>query len=330
MSEGKSSGVPAAASLGPVAEAELVTAAPQLVDPHPLRGMLLFLSGLLLLACMDSATKFLAARYEVALIVAVRHVLSCLLMLALLAPSQGARLLQTRRTGLVLVRALCLAATSLFIGLALARMPVAESTSLLFLAPSFVVLLARPFLGERIGGLGWVAAIAGFAGVLLIARPGAGLEPVGVAFAIAAAAVSAVYQLLSRALAHSERTTVLMFYGALVSAITLSPAIPWFWDGPVPRLLDLLLFFGIGVASAGGHYLITAAHRYAPASILAPIGYGQLIWAGLLGWLVFGHVPGALSMAGMLVIVASGALIVSKPQVEHWLARRARLQSSRQ
>ena len=315
MSEGESDGVPAAAPLGPGAEAELVTPSPQRIDPHLVRGMLLFVSGLLLLACMDSATKFLSARYEVTLIVAVRHIVSCLLMLALLAPSQGARLMQTRRTGLVLVRALCLAATSLLIGLALARMPVAESTSLVFLAPSFVVLLARPFLGERIGGLGWVAALAGFAGVLLIARPGAGLEPVGVAFAVAAAAVSAVYQLLSRMLAQSERTTVLMFYAALVSAITLSPAIPWFWDGRVPHLWDLLLFLGIAVASAGGHYLITAAHRYAPASILAPIGYVQLIWAGLLGWLVFGHVPAALSVLGMLVIIASGALIVSKPQL---------------
>jgi drug/metabolite transporter (DMT)-like permease len=116
-------------------------------------------------------------------------------------------------------------------------------------------------------------------------------------------------------LADSERTIALLFYTALVGAILFGLAAPWFWDGRVPRPLDLLLFFSLGIYSGLGHYLFTAAHRYAPASTLAPIGYLQVVWAGLLGWLVFGHVPPSLSLLGMVAIIASGALIALKPSL---------------
>src|SRR4051812_44716576 len=291
-------------------------APPTRLAVHPLLGMMLFACGVLVLACMDTTTKYLAARYEVPLIVAVRYVVNCLLMIALLAPTYGARLVRTRRTGLVLVRAACLAAASILLGFALKRMPVAESTSIVFLAPTIVLLLARPVLGERIGGLGWGAAIAGFAGVLLVARPGAGLELIGVALALATAIVTAAYQLLSRVLASTERTMTLLFYTALVGAIAFGLAAPWFWDGRIPRPVDLLLFLSLGIYSGVGHYLFTAAHRYAPASTLAPIGYLQVVWAGLLGWLVFGHVPAGPSILGMFVIIGSGVLIALKPSLQ--------------
>jgi drug/metabolite transporter (DMT)-like permease len=305
-----------AASIEPVADGDVGPAAPTLTAARPLRGMAIFACGVLVLACMDTTTKYLAARYEVPLIVGVRYVVNCLLMIVALGPAYGARLVRTRRTGLVLVRAACLAAASIFLGFALKRMPVAESTSIVFLAPTLVVLLARPLLGERIGALGWTAAIAGFAGIVLIARPGAGLEPLGVALALATAAVTAAYQLLSRMLASSERTIALLFYTALVGAIVFGLAGPWFWDGRVPRAFELMLFLSLGIYSGVGHYLFTAAHRYAPASSLAPIGYLQVVWAGLLGWIVFGHVPGALSVAGMVIVIASGALIALKPSFQ--------------
>src|SRR4051812_22149850 len=305
----------AVARIEPVADGDVAPAA-ALTAARPLRGMLLFACGVLVLACMDTTTKYLAARYEVPLIVAVRYVVNCLLMIALLAPTYGARLVRTRRTGLVLVRAACLAAASILLGFALKRMPVAESTSIVFLAPTIVLLLARPVLGERIGGLGWGAAIAGFAGVLLVARPGAGLELIGVALALTTAIVTAAYQLLSRVLASTERTMTLLFYTALVGAIVFGLAAPWFWDGRIPRAVDLLLFLSLGIYSGVGHYLFTAAHRFAPASTLAPIGYLQVVWAGLLGWVVFGHVPALLSVVGMIVIIISGALIALKPRFQ--------------
>jgi drug/metabolite transporter (DMT)-like permease len=277
-----------------------------------LRGAALFSAGLLLFACMDTTTKYLAASYEVPLIVAVRYIGNLLLMALLVAPRHGGEMVRTTRTGLVIVRALCLAATSLLVGLALQRMPVAETTAISFLAPILVVAVAGPLLGERAGWIGGVAAVMGFAGVLLIARPGTGLEPVGVACALAAVAANTGYQLLSRVLVASERTLALLFYTALTGSILFALALPWFLEGRAPSVLDVLLFASLGAYGGLGHFLFTAAYREAPASLLAPMNYLQLLWAGLLGWLVFGHAPDAMSLLGMAVIAASGVLIAFK------------------
>jgi drug/metabolite transporter (DMT)-like permease len=275
---------------------------------HALRGALFALAGAFLFACMDTSIKYLAALYPAPVIVGVRYVVLVLLMLAVLAPTQGMGLVRTRRTGMALLRAGCLASGSLFFALALQRLPVAEATAILFLSPLIVVVLARPVLGERVGALGWGATLAGFAGVLLLVRPGASLEAGGIMLAGAAAVATAMYQLLSRVLASTETTLALLFYTALVGAIAFGPAAAWLWQGPVPAPLLCALFVAVGVLGGLGHFLFTAAHRLAAASTLAPVLYAQLVWAGMLGWLAFGHVPDAASIAGMGVIAGAGAL----------------------
>ncbi len=276
---------------------------------QPLRGALLAAISLLLFACMDTTTKYLAVRYEVPLIVACRYLVNLLLMLALVAPSRGKILVRTQRTGLVIVRALALAGTSLLMGLALRYISVAEATAINFLAPLLVVVAAGPLLGERIGAIGWIAAVMGFVGVLLIARPGGGLAMTGALFAFACVGLNMTYQLLSRVLARSESTIAMLFYSALVGTILFGLIGPWFWNGRTPSWNEALLFLSLGVYGGLGHYLYTAAFRYAPASLLATINYAQLLWAGLLGWLVFDHVPDALGLVGMLVICASGVMV---------------------
>src|SRR5579863_7166280 len=183
---------------------------------HPLRGVMYLLGGLLLFAGMDTTVKYLTASYAVPLIFAVRYGVNLLLLIAVFAPAQGKHLIETHRTGLVLIRGACLAVTSLAVGLALQRMPVAETTAIGYVAPIIIVLGAGPLLGERVGWVGWTAALMGFTGVLLIAHPGAGLEPFGVLCALGAAGANAGYQLLSRLLAPTERTRALLFYTALV------------------------------------------------------------------------------------------------------------------
>lgn len=234
---------------------------------QPLRGVLLVACAVLLFAAMDTTTKFLAASYKVPLIMAVRYAINLALMIVVFAPLQGKQLFQNQRTGLVLLRSACLTVASLTMGLALQRMPVAETTAILFFAPVVVVLAAGPLLGERIGVLGWAAAIAGFVGVLLIVRPGSGLESLGIMFALATAGLNVVYQLLSRLLAASERTIALLFYSALVGAILFGITLPWVWGRP-PGTLELLAFGGLGIMGVLGHYLYTAAYRHASASTL--------------------------------------------------------------
>lgn len=279
---------------------------------HPLRGAMLFVLALLIFACMDTTTKYLTTHYNVPLVMAMRYIVHLLLMLAILAPSQGAKLVATNRTGLVLLRAGSLAITSLFVGLALSRMPVAETTAILFLSPMLVMLLARPLLGERIGIVGWTAAAAGFMGVLMIARPGGGLDTLGIVFALCSVGAGACYQLMSRTLATTEQTMPLLFFTALVGSVCFGASLPWFWEGDAPTPLQAVLFVCMGAAGALGHFLFTAAFRDTEASVLAPMNYLQLVWAGLLGWLVFDHVPDHLSVAGMLVVAASGLMIAFK------------------
>lgn len=277
--------------------------------PRPLLGAFMLTLGLFLFACMDATTKHLAETYNVPLIVAVRYAVNLLLMLVLLGPRQGRKLVQTRRTRLVLARAGCLAAASLLVGLALQRMPIAETTTINFLAPIIVVIVAGRMLGERVGVTGWFAALLGFAGILLIVRPGSGLETIGVLCALGGVAANTAYQLLSGALIATERTIAMLFYTALTGTVLFGLMLPWSASGQAPDFGQVVMFLSLGFYGGLGHFLFTAAYRHAQATLLAPLTYLQLVWAALLGFAVFGHVPDALSLAGMIVVIISGVMV---------------------
>lgn len=280
-----------------------------MTSTHPFRGLLLFNFGLILFAGMDVTNKYLTATYDVPLVAACRYIGNVLLMLAFVAPREGERMFRTGRTGLVWIRGLCLAVSTVFVLSAFQRMPVAETTSIVFLSPILVVVAAGPLLGERIGPLGWAAALLGFLGVLLIVRPGSGLDMVGVACALVAVVVVTGYNLLSRVLASSEQTMALLFHTALAGTILYGVMLPWHWFERVPTLLEALLLAALGLMGGVGHFLFTAAFREAPASLLAPMSYLQLLWVILFGWLVFDHVPDATSLLGMAIVGISGVVV---------------------
>jgi len=284
-----------------------------MISHHPLKGFLLIASGSLLFACLDATTKYLTAYYQVPVIAAMRYFVHLVLMAAILMPKQSnQQLFGSQRKGLVILRALTLVLASLFIGLALKRMPLAETIAINFSAPILVVLLAGTLLGERVGILGWIAVIMGFIGVLLVARPGGNLDGLGILFAFMAATCGAIYQLLSRMLASTEKSITLLFYSAIVGSIFFGIAFPWFWENRHPTYLELSLFVFMGAAGGLGHYFFTMAYRHAPASLLAPVTYIQLVWAGLLGWFLFDNTPHGLSILGMSIVAASGLLIALK------------------
>lgn len=279
---------------------------------HAFRGVILAASALLLFAGMDACTKYLAVHYPVPVVVAMRYLVHLALMLAILAPRHAHILVKTQRKNLVLIRGACLALLSLFMATALQRMPIAETTAISFLAPMMVALLASRILNERIGIIGWIAVVMGFAGMLLIVRPGSGLDTVGVLFAFLAAATGAAYQLLSRFLASTEKASAMLFYAALIGSIVYGLAFPFFWENKTPSALEAGLFLFMGAAGGLGHYLFTLAYQHAPASLLAPVTYLQLIWALLLGWLLFDNTPDTTSLLGMGIVAASGLMIAFK------------------
>jgi len=265
--------------------------------------------ALMLFACLDTTTKYLAGLFDPPLVVGIRYITNLALMLCFFSPARAPAMVRTQRTGLVIVRSFCLAASSLLVAFALQRMPVAETTAIMYLAPAFIVLAAGPLLKEEIGPWGWGAVILGFCGVMLVVRPEAGLERAGVLLALCASMCNATYQLMSRLLAASEKTFALLFYSTAIGSAVYACIMPFFLADRMPTLLEGSLLACLGLLGGLGHYLFTASFRYAPASFLAPVTYLQLLWAGLLGWIVFDHHPDGISMIGMLIVAASGVMV---------------------
>ena len=288
--------------------------APAPLTDQPLRGLVLIIGATLLFAYNDTTNKLLITEYNVPMVAAIRYIGHCLLMLAIVAPLHGREMVRTQRTGLVLIRAGSLAIGSFLVSLALQRMPVAETTAIVYLCPVLVVLLSGPLLKEKVGPMAWVAALLGFAGVLLIARPGGGLDPLGVLFVLGNVVVSVTYNLLSRVLARTERTMAVLFYSALVGAIGFGIFLPWTMHGIAPTPLQIVLFIGLGVSAWLGHYLFTQSYRSAPAALVAPMTYMHLVWAGILGWLVFGHAPGPITLIGMALVALAGVVSAVRPR----------------
>ena len=299
------------------------TPAPALPRQSAIVGVGMLIVAVFLFAVMNATTKSLSVLYAVPVIMAVRYGVQTLLMVLLVVPQRGWRAFATQRTGMVALRAIALVASSLLLGLALKVMPVAETAAIIFLAPILVVLTAGPLLGETIGWAGWLAALTGFTGVLLIIRPGSGLDPFGVVFASLNIIGTVIYQLMSRSLSKTESTLGLLFSTAITGALVFGAMLPFTWGGPPLSLQSGLLMVSLGVTGGLGHFLFTAAYRRAPASLLSPVNYLELVWAGLIGWVVFQHLPEPLTAFGMAIVAASGILVAIRS------ARMSRTQTPR-
>lgn len=278
-------------------------------EHRPLRGVVLMLAALLCFALLDATSKHLSQTFNVPLLVWARYAVHLLLMTVILGPSQGIRLVATRRPAAQVMRALLLVAVTGFAMAAFRVMPLAETTALIFITPLIVALLAGPFLGERVGPARWTAALAGFAGMLLIARPGSSLVAEGIVYTTIAAVCYAFYQIQTRKMAATERPVTMVYYTALAGTGAMSLALPWIWQGPAPTPVETVMICSLALYGGTGHFLLTHAFRLAPASTLAPLLYAQLLWAGLLGWLVYDQWPDGIAILGMMVIVGSGIAV---------------------
>jgi len=268
-------------------------------------GIILFLIATFLFALHDATSKCLIPFFAIPLLVWARFVVHLAIMLVAVAPSMGWAIVSTKRPWLMIFRALTLVGVSLLFQNALKAMPLAETTAIFFVTPLFVALLAGPLLGEKVRLRYWLATVAGFCGVLLIARPGGAVAGVGVAYALGSALCYAAYQILTRQLAATEPAMRLLFYTALVGTIALSLIVPTYWSGQLPTLGQTLLITSLGINAGVGHFLLIRAFRETPASTLSPLLYVQLVWAMLLGLIVFGQFPDLPTTIGMIIIGAS-------------------------
>jgi len=274
----------------------------------PTSAVLLIIGSVLCFTLLDTITKFTTRLYPVPVLVWARYLVQLVAMLLWLGPSMRTSLLHTRRLPLQLVRGALLLFSSILFVNALAALPLADATAINYSTPVMVVLLAVLILRERMTHARVAFVVAGIAGMLLIVQPGSDVFHGASLYAIGAACCYAVYQILTRLLA-GEDPRVLLFYPAVLGTVIMSVLAPGFdWPASMPWQHAALIVIG-GVVGTAGHFLFILAFRHAPASALTPFTYMQLVWATLLGWLVYHEFPNAYTLVGMAVIAVSGLLI---------------------
>jgi len=277
-------------------------------EGNPLKGVALVVAATLLFAAGDTLGKHLSMLYAAPLILSARYLINLVLVLATMWPRHRSAVWRTRRSGLVLLRGLLLALATSTMLLALRVMPVAETVAIIYITPVLVMLASGPVLGEKVSPLGWLCAALGFAGVLLIARPGSGLDPWGVALCLLNAVLGSGYHLLTRVLTRTETTMALLFHTALVGSVLSVAMVLVLGVAVWPNAPDAGLVLVYATCATLGHLLLTSAYREAPASTLAPVNYLHIAFATCLGWLVFRQLPDAPAFTGMALIAAAGLL----------------------
>ena len=279
-------------------------------DDHPLRRALpLVLLAGMCFSTLDATAKYLMQSYPLFLVVWGRYAGQMLVATPIGWHRGGRSFWRTQHLRIQVLRSLCLvSATACFFG-GLRFLPLAEGSAISFLAPVFAVLLSGPVLGEKPTRARWLAAFGGFAGILILLRPGSAVFHPAAVLLLGAAISNALYQLLTRRLPRDAPYTTL-FYTATVGTVFLTAALPFFEMNTTVTWREGLIMLVLGLLAGVGHWMFITAYTIAPAALVAPFTYVQMIWATLYGWFIFGHLPDFLSAVGMGVIVASGVGLV--------------------
>ncbi|MEQ1881360.1 MAG: DMT family transporter [Burkholderiales bacterium] len=255
---------------------------------------------------LETIAKYLSRSYPVPMIVWSRYAVHATFMLLLLA-RMGPRLMRTGMpTGQVFRASLLVGSTSCYF-MALSYLPMADTKAISFVAPLLVTAFAVWILHEHVGWSRWAAVIAGFLGVLFIIRPGGGMLQWPALLPLLAAVFYSLYQIMTRKISDTESPLTTLFYTGIVGCAWMSIAVPFFWK--TPQLHHVPLFLVLGMAAGFGHFMLIKALELENASVLSPLGYVQMVWVILFGFLVFGELPGLTSLIGMAIIVGSGLYV---------------------
>lgn len=257
-------------------------------------------------ATLDSATKLSTAAVPILMGVWVRYAFQAVATTAVLLPKYGTALLRTRHPRYQLLRGALLLASSTLAFLSLRYMPLAEFTSIVLIAPLVITLLAATTLKESVSPLRWVLVAGGFAGTLVILRPGGGALSWAVLLPLGLVLTNAWFQVLTSRLAQTENPLTMHFYTGWVGTLVASLTLPFAWAA-LPSWHWWALLCLMGFMGTVGHFILILAYQRAPASTLTPYLYAQIAFAMLGGWIIFSHVPDLYSLAGMGLIAVCGA-----------------------
>jgi drug/metabolite transporter (DMT)-like permease len=292
------------------------------IEDRRLAGIGLAIAGYVSFTLIDTCAKYLTQQGLPSMeVVFIRYAAQLLLVSAIFLPQRGLALVATRSPRLEVLRGLALMGSTIFNFFALTFLPLTVTSAIMFTSPLILCALSIPLLGETVGWRRWLAICVGFVGVIVIVHPGTSAFHPAVILSILGAACGALYSLLTRKLAGIDSTTTQQFYAGLVATLCVAPFALGGWQ--FPHSPDGWLAFGlIGIVALVGHQLLTAAHRFAPASVLAPFSYIQIIFMTASSWLIFHQPPEFWLYVGAPIVIASGLYLwlrevqLSKPVSE--------------
>ncbi|WP_260986406.1 DMT family transporter [Bordetella genomosp. 13] len=280
---------------------------PAATQRSPLAGIACVSAGVMFLTISDATAKLLGEHYSPPQILFLRALIALPIVLLVTASLGGRRALRTQHPWLHLTRGAINVVSAGCFYLGLAAMPLAEATAISYAAPMFVTALSVLLLKERVDGPRWLAVAAGFAGVLVIVQPGSASFQPAALLPLTTAVLYAVMMITARAIGSGEGMLTTMFYIVAAQLVASAVLAPWFWS-PV-QLADLPRFGAVAVFSTLGLTFITQGFRIGPASVVAPYDYTGLLWATLLGWLIWRDAPGLAVCVGAIFIAGSGVYI---------------------
>ena len=271
-------------------------------------GILFICLAGLVFPMMNGVAKTLGADYSTLQVSWARAFGHVVFMLAAFLPRHGLGLLRTRRPALQIARSATLFLSNLCFFFAVTFIPIPKAAAISMTAPLIVALLAWPMLGERTTATRVAALGIGFAGVLIVIRPGTAVFHWASLFVLASASCYGLYQILTRIIASADPPETSTVYSSVVGAFAILLALPFVWETP-RNGIDLAMFCSLGVLGAAGHYCVAQALTRAPANVVSPFQYFQLLGSVAVGWFAFGDLPDALTWTGAAVIVSSGLFI---------------------
>jgi drug/metabolite transporter (DMT)-like permease len=271
--------------------------------------------GIILTCCawfvfsgVDASGKYLTALYAVGQIVLIRYGGGLIYSLFLIAAKGNFSSFRSARLGLQITRATLLAAATTVNFIALRYLQLDQTAAIMFAIPLVVCVLSVPILGETIGWRRWTAVLVGLLGVLIIIRPGFATFHWAMLLVLIQATCAALYMILTRKVSAYDRNETSLFYTGLIGTLLTLPFGIMQWQ-PVTGETWLPVLV-LGFCGGLGHHLVIAAHRLAPAPIVAPFGYTHIIWMTLLGYLLFNQLPDAFTLLGASVVICCGLFLL--------------------
>jgi drug/metabolite transporter (DMT)-like permease len=288
-----------------------------------LRAILSTIVAMACFAILNATSKTLSTSgYPVIEVIWARYIFAFVFMLAMFLPRNGMALFTIQRLWTQVVRGMLLFFSSYFYFHGVVYLPLATAASISLSSPLIVTALSSRLLGEPVGPRRWAAVGVGFVGALIIVRPGHEGFDWHILLIVMSTICSAFYQLFSRRYGQTERPDASATVATIVGTVAASPFVPFPWVMPASAW-DVALFVGMGVMAGVGHYFLTIAYSQAPAAVVSPFNYTQLIGAAILGYLVFDEMPDAWTWAGSAVIIGSGLYIGYRERVRYRAALNA-------